>query len=108
MNSFSLTLLTNLCRWFQKSLPKAQLIAGPSLQSRLPKSVFLKDQINLSFLKEESEEELKDAQLIVSCGGDGTLLHISSIFQKGPCPPILPFSLGSLGFLSSFGIKFLL
>ena len=54
-------------------------------------------------MKSETEEELKDANLVVSCGGDGTLLRISSIFQKGPCPPVLPFSLGSLGFLSSFG-----
>jgi NAD kinase len=75
------------------------------LKPRLPLGLF-KDENNslkLSFLREETENELKDAQLIISCGGDGTLLHVSSIFQEGPCPPVLPFSLGSLGFLSSFG-----
>lgn len=89
-------------RWFQKYLPRAHLLAAPILKSRLPSNI-LNNCLNLHFLKEENEQELKDAQLIISCGGDGTLLHVSSIFQEGPCPPVLPFSLGSLGFLSSFG-----
>lgn len=38
-------------------------------------------------------------------GGDGTLLHVSSLFQKS-CPPILSFSMGSLGFLTPFDFKF--
>jgi len=38
-------------------------------------------------------------------GGDGTLLHASSLFQKS-CPPILSFSMGSLGFLTPFDFKF--
>ena len=58
---------------------------------------------SITFLSKENESELKDADLIISCGGDGTLLHISSIFQNEKCPPVLPFSLGSLGFLSTFG-----
>jgi len=38
-------------------------------------------------------------------GGDGTLLHASSIFQKS-CPPVLSFSMGSLGFLTPFDFKY--
>lgn len=87
-------------RWFQKYLPQARLLAAPNLQPRFPLNL---SAANVHFIKEEAESELQDAQLIVSCGGDGTLLHISSIFQNGPCPPVLSFSLGSLGFLSSFG-----
>ncbi len=37
-------------------------------------------------------------------GGDGTLLHASSIFQNS-CPPVLSFSMGSLGFLTPFEFK---
>jgi NAD+ kinase len=37
-------------------------------------------------------------------GGDGTLLHASSLFQKS-CPPVLSFSMGSLGFLTPFDFK---
>ena len=50
------------------------------------------------------EHDLSKIDLIVCLGGDGTLLHASSIFQKS-CPPILAFSMGSLGFLTPFDFK---
>lgn len=37
--------------------------------------------------------------LIMCLGGDGVILHASSLFQ-GPCPPLLGFNLGSMGFLA--------
>jgi len=36
----------------------------------------------------------------VCLGGDGVILHASSLFS-GPAPPIISFNLGSLGFLTS-------
>jgi NAD+ kinase len=39
--------------------------------------------------------------LVLTLGGDGTVLYTSSLFQR-IVPPILPFSLGSLGFLTNF------
>lgn len=39
--------------------------------------------------------------LVVTLGGDGTVLFVSSIFQQH-VPPVLSFSLGSLGFLTNF------
>lgn len=39
--------------------------------------------------------------LIITLGGDGTVLYVSSIFQKN-VPPVLSFALGSLGFLTNF------
>ena len=38
---------------------------------------------------------------VVSLGGDGTLLYASWLFQR-IVPPVLAFSLGSLGFLTKF------
>ncbi|XP_068699563.1 NAD kinase-like isoform X1 [Montipora foliosa] len=38
---------------------------------------------------------------VVCMGGDGTLLHASSLFQCS-CPPVMAFHLGSLGFLTAF------
>ncbi|CAF4984871.1 unnamed protein product, partial [Rotaria sp. Silwood1] len=43
--------------------------------------------------------------LVICLGGDGTLLHASSLFQKS-CPPVLSFSMGSLGFLTPFDFQF--
>jgi NADH kinase len=40
--------------------------------------------------------------LVLTLGGDGTILHASSLFRAGPVPPVLSFSLGTLGFLLPF------
>ena len=51
---------------------------------------------------EESVQEFtpdKNVDLIMCLGGDGVILHASSLFQ-GPCPPVLGFNLGSMGFLA--------
>ena len=37
----------------------------------------------------------------VCLGGDGVILHASSLFGNGAAPPIISFNLGSLGFLTS-------
>ncbi|KAF3294907.1 hypothetical protein TWF132_002824 [Orbilia oligospora] len=39
--------------------------------------------------------------LVISLGGDGTVLYTSWLFQK-IVPPVISFSLGSLGFLTKF------
>jgi NAD+ kinase len=50
-------------------------------------------------------KDLSTIDLVICLGGDGTLLHVSNMFQKS-CPPILSFSMGSLGFLTPFDFKF--
>ncbi|KAJ6558422.1 ATP-NAD kinase-like domain-containing protein [Mycena vulgaris] len=42
--------------------------------------------------------------LVVTLGGDGTILHASSLFSVGAVPPVLSFSMGTLGFLLPFHI----
>jgi NADH kinase len=44
------------------------------------------------------------ADFVITLGGDGTILHASGLF-KNSCPPILSFSLGTLGFLLPFHIQ---
>ncbi|XP_050370586.1 NAD(H) kinase 1 isoform X2 [Argentina anserina] len=53
--------------------------------------------------KEETEIMLLHTKvdLVVTLGGDGTVLWAASMF-KGPVPPVVPFSLGSLGFMTPF------
>ncbi|GKT36924.1 NAD kinase like protein [Aduncisulcus paluster] len=43
--------------------------------------------------------------LVVTIGGDGTLLYAASYFPQH-CPPLLPVNTGSLGFLTPFGCKY--
>uniref|UniRef100_A0A1D1YAY9 NAD(+) kinase n=1 Tax=Anthurium amnicola TaxID=1678845 RepID=A0A1D1YAY9_9ARAE len=53
----------------------------------------------------EHDEEISllhaKVDLVVTLGGDGTVLWAASLF-KGPVPPVVPFSLGSLGFMTPF------
>lgn len=51
-----------------------------------------KDEISLLHTK---------VDLVITLGGDGTVLWAASMF-KGPVPPVVPFSLGSLGFMTPF------
>ncbi|CAE6494508.1 unnamed protein product [Rhizoctonia solani] len=45
-----------------------------------------------------------EIDLIITLGGDGTILHANSLFNTGPVPPVLSFSMGTLGFLLPFHI----
>jgi len=45
------------------------------------------------------EELIKDSDLLICLGGDGTILHLASFFVKKSCP-VLGINVGSLGFLS--------
>ncbi|KAJ3410802.1 hypothetical protein HDV05_003231 [Chytridiales sp. JEL 0842] len=42
------------------------------------------------------------ADLLVTLGGDGTVLYASWLFQTGSPPPMVSFYMGSLGFLTVF------
>ena len=41
---------------------------------------------------------------VVCLGGDGTILHASSLFQRA-IPPVISFSAGSLGFLTNHSLQ---
>lgn len=50
---------------------------------------------------EKCKKAPESFEAVVALGGDGTVLYASWLFQK-IVPPVLPFSLGSLGFLTRF------
>lgn len=47
-------------------------------------------------------ENAQPIDLVLTLGGDGTILHASSLFKSGAVPPVLSFSMGTLGFLLPF------
>lgn len=53
----------------------------------------------------EEEDEVSNlhskVDLVITLGGDGTVLWAANIF-KGPVPPVVSFSMGSLGFMTPF------
>ncbi|CCC71410.1 hypothetical protein NCAS_0H01000 [Naumovozyma castellii] len=52
-----------------------------------------------------TEEIVSRTDLLVTLGGDGTILHGVSMFGNNQVPPVLAFSLGTLGFLLPFDFK---
>ncbi|KAJ1678191.1 NADH kinase pos5 [Spiromyces aspiralis] len=54
--------------------------------------------------REVLHEYERTTDLIIALGGDGTVLHTSSLFRH-QVPPIVCFSMGTLGFLLPFDIK---
>ncbi|MES1910995.1 MAG: hypothetical protein MHM6MM_003502 [Cercozoa sp. M6MM] len=69
------------------------------------------DKITSELTPEESERVKtfdetnppSDVEVLVTLGGDGTLLHVNSLYQVGkPVPLLMSFNLGSLGFLTPF------
>ncbi|QLG75072.1 hypothetical protein HG535_0H03990 [Zygotorulaspora mrakii] len=53
----------------------------------------------------EEEEIVSKADLLVTLGGDGTILRGVSMFGNRQVPPVLAFSLGTLGFLLPFDFQ---
>lgn len=51
--------------------------------------------------KQVIREKYANIDLVITLGGDGTVLFTSSLFQRS-VPPVMSFSLGSLGFLTTF------
>ncbi|XP_062855246.1 NAD kinase-like isoform X2 [Trichomycterus rosablanca] len=56
---------------------------------------------NFCTFREDYDDISNRVDFIICLGGDGTLLYASSLFQES-VPPVMPFHLGSLGFLTPF------
>ncbi|CAH6721280.1 NAD(+) kinase [[Candida] jaroonii] len=51
--------------------------------------------------KEFTSSNPETFDLVLTLGGDGTVLYVSNLFQR-IVPPVISFALGSLGFLTNF------
>ncbi|EPS35305.1 hypothetical protein H072_11335 [Dactylellina haptotyla CBS 200.50] len=83
--------------------PSTNIILEPAtateLHSSLPFPVYATPYTTLPPFPNRNPYHLKTS-LTVTFGGDGTILHAASIFSTSPVvPPLLSFSLGTLGFL---------
>ncbi|XP_051142396.1 NAD(H) kinase 1-like isoform X2 [Andrographis paniculata] len=97
----------NLCleivRWL-KEQKKLNIFVEPIVKAEL-----LAESSYYSFL--QTWQDQKDmllmhtkVDLVVTLGGDGTLLWQAASMFKGPVPPMVPISVGSLGFMTPFHI----
>ncbi|XP_042480230.1 probable NAD kinase 1 isoform X2 [Macadamia integrifolia] len=100
-NSTSVRVLcAEMVRWL-KDQKKINVYVEPRVRTEL-----LSESSYFNFVQtwKDDEEVLllhMKTDLVVTLGGDGTVLWAASMF-KGPVPPVVPFSLGSLGFMTPF------
>ncbi|XP_057953649.1 NAD(H) kinase 1 isoform X1 [Malania oleifera] len=100
-NSTSVRILcAEMVRWL-KEQKKLEIFVEPRVRVELlTESAYFN---SVQTWKDDKEILLlhRKVDLVVTLGGDGTVLWAASMF-KGPVPPVVPFSLGSLGFMTPF------
>ncbi|KAI8923513.1 ATP-NAD kinase-like domain-containing protein [Entophlyctis helioformis] len=114
--------LRTLLRWFKANRASANVLVEPSVAAELAREGDLSRDLhvvtatNLDNGRHSDDpgdaaattanaahppSALDAVDFVVTLGGDGTILHASSLFSQ-QVPPIVSFSLGSLGFLLPF------
>ena len=91
-----------LIQYLSTKYPKINIIVSGKVETSYEKSR------NVHLLSKQEENSLdlsKVVDLIVTLGGDGTVIRTASMF-KTRVPPMVSFAMGSLGFLLPFRIKF--
>ncbi len=90
-------LLKTICKWLYKQNSELKLFINEKVPDFPDYCRSWNPQLIL--------EEYKHVDLVVTIGGDGTVLYSSWLFQNSNVPPTMSFSFGSLGFLTSFDIS---
>lgn len=109
LNDISLYFLTReLVEWLLVHFPSINVYVDKELEKNdkfAPNDIVKDSKCRESRLKYWTKEFINENDvffdLVVTLGGDGTVLFVSSLFQRH-VPPVMSFSLGSLGFLTNF------
>ncbi|KAL3230706.1 NADH kinase POS5, mitochondrial [Nakaseomyces bracarensis] len=92
-----------------ESYPEINVIVQPDVAEEISKdfkAAVHEDPNRPHLLFTGTEEDIATrTDLLVTLGGDGTILHSVSMFGDKMAPPVLAFSLGTLGFLLPFDFK---
>jgi len=112
LNDISLVFLTReLVEWLLKTYPTMTVYVEDVFKSSerfAATELCMDSKCKQSRIKYWNAEFVKQHDiffdLCITLGGDGTVLFVSSLFQKH-VPPTISFSLGSLGFLTNFDFE---
>ncbi|RKP35197.1 ATP-NAD kinase-like domain-containing protein, partial [Dimargaris cristalligena] len=89
--------LIEMARWIKDNHPQLNVVLErgvcESLAHELPGV----------YVIPEVEEYTRVVDFVITLGGDGTVLHLASLFPR-EMPPIVSFSMGTLGFLLPFHV----
>ncbi|ORX56329.1 ATP-NAD kinase [Hesseltinella vesiculosa] len=93
--------LVEMATWLKERYPNVNILVEPEIAQQFQK------ELPFVHALEEHQQQQEYARLVdyaITLGGDGTMLHLSSLFPKA-APPVVSFSMGTLGFLMSFQFK---
>ncbi|GJJ08458.1 hypothetical protein Clacol_002676 [Clathrus columnatus] len=99
--------MLSVMKYLKKMYPTVQLLYEPesSLYDDHHPSTSARTELGPNAIDPWSpDSNSAPVDLVITLGGDGTILRASSLFKTGPVPPVLSFSMGTLGFLLPFDI----
>ncbi|KAI7905101.1 ATP-NAD kinase-like domain-containing protein [Cokeromyces recurvatus] len=85
-----------VANWLHRSKPDINIIVEPEVAEQFYKELPFVHVIE----NNKIEDYTRTVDFAITLGGDGTMLHLSSLFPKA-APPVVSFSLGTLCFLIS-------
>ncbi|KAJ1645640.1 NADH kinase pos5 [Coemansia erecta] len=91
--------LVQIAQWFHRTYPQINVVLEPAVHAQHKKAL----PYALTVPEGQTTEYARTVDFVVTLGGDGTFLHVSSLFAD-EVPPIIPFSMGTLGFLLPFNV----
>ncbi|CAO3626886.1 unnamed protein product [Cunninghamella blakesleeana] len=89
--------LVDIANWLKDNYKDVNIIVEPEVADHFKNDLPFVHVIP----KDQQHEYARIVDFAISLGGDGTMLHLSSLFPKA-VPPVICFSMGTLGFLMSF------
>ncbi|KAF9933215.1 NADH kinase pos5 [Linnemannia zychae] len=92
--------LIDVATWIKAKYPHTNIVVEPDVAENFAKSLpFI-----YTIPEGNRDEYTRVTDLVVTLGGDGTILHTSSLFNSA-VPPVISFSMGTLGFLLPYHIN---
>ncbi|KAG0032596.1 NADH kinase pos5 [Podila clonocystis] len=92
--------LIEVASWIHEKYPHMNVIVEPDVAQEFA------EQLPFVYVIPEGKrvEYTRVTDLVITLGGDGTILHTSSLFNSA-VPPVISFSMGTLGFLLPYHIN---
>lgn len=94
--------MLSMMRYLQDNYPAVNVMVLHDTARELRQLVPHNDKLTIY---EGLKEDIVDkADLVITLGGDGTILHAVNLYSTASVPPVLSFSMGTLGFLLPFKV----
>ncbi|KAJ1940491.1 NADH kinase pos5, partial [Kickxella alabastrina] len=91
--------LIRIAQWLHTTYPQINVVLEPQVHSCHHQTL----PFTYTIAADNRAEYARVVDFVVTLGGDGTFLHVASLFEA-EVPPIIPFSMGTLGFLLPFNV----